>query len=186
MATMAQESETVGREGAEHGSAERQSVEREGAEYERAEFRELMASVGYLMFHWTLLDRAVLNQIRRLRMSEGEQITTSMKVRGTFSERLAEWQALISQRNRRNMRVGNRLSELSSQAERLNRKRKLITQHFSGASDGDGGEPAIFYSEGGVATARDAHARLTQRELSALIAEVRECCAGIEALGGVM
>ena len=170
MATMAQEIEfeTIGDEGPDHQSAE---------------FRELMASVGYLMFYWTLLDRAVLGQIRQLRMSEGEQVATSMKVRGTFSERLAEWQALISQRNRRNMRVGNRLSELSSQAERLNRKRKLITQHFSGAADVDGGEEAaIFYSESGVATARTSHARLTQSELSALIAEVRECCAGIEAL----
>lgn len=159
------------------------TADHQGPGYESVEFRELMASVGYLMFYWTLLDRAVLGQIRQLRMSEGEQVATSMKVRGTFSERLAEWQALISQRNRRNMRVGNRLSELSSQAERLNRKRKLITQHFSGATDADGGEEAsIFYSESGVATARASHARLTQSELNALIAEVRDCCAGIEAL----
>lgn len=160
-----------------------QEVRVGGTDPDTPEFRALMASLGYLMFHWTALDRAVLDQIRQLRLADGEQTTTSLKVRATFSERLAEWQALISQRSRRNVRVGNLLGELSAQAERLNRKRKLIAHHFSGAAGPHAdGEAAIFYSEGGVATPRASHARLTQSELSELIAEVRDCCARIEGL----
>lgn len=150
---------------------------------ESAEFKTLMASVGYLMFHWTLLDRAVLDQIKELRMSEGENAATSAKSRSSFSERLAEWQALVSQRSRRNPVAANLLSDLSSQAERLNRRRKLIAHHFSGASASDAqGEPSIYFSEGGIATLRSSQTRLTQRELSVMIEEVRGCRAGIEGL----
>jgi hypothetical protein len=55
-----------------------------------------MAGVGYLMFYWTLLDQAVLDGIQHLRTFEGE--AGKSKPRATFAERLAEWQALASQK----------------------------------------------------------------------------------------
>lgn len=163
--------------------AEPQQIHEPEESREGKNFEKLMASVGYLMYEWTLLDRAVLDQIRQLRMSDGVSSGSSGKARSSFSERLAEWQALVSQKTRRNAFAATLLSDLSSQAERLNRRRKLIVHHFSGASAGDaGGEMSIYYAEGGIATARASETMLTQRELSLLVEEVRGCRAGIEGL----
>lgn len=151
--------------------------------HDSAEFKILMASVGYLMFYWTLLDHAVLDGIKHLRTFEGGTGGRSSKGRATFSDRLAEWQALVSQKSRKNVHAANLLGDLASQAERLNRKRKLIIQNFTGASQGDEeGGSAIFYSEAGVTAPRPTQSRLTQSELNSLIEEVRCCRYGIEGL----
>lgn len=148
-----------------------------------AEFKNLMAGIGYLMFHWSQIDVAVFEEIKRLRMSEGEHNGTSSKARGTFSERLAEWQALVSQKSRRNPQALNRLSDLARQAELLNRKRKLFVQNFTGASGiNQNNDLAIYASEGGITAPRSAQSRLTQVELEALIDEIRQCQSGIEGL----
>lgn len=157
--------------------------ERSDAHHQRPAFAALMSSIGYLMFEWSLLEHALLDEIKRLRVAEGRTETTPSKPRGAFSERLAEWQALVSQRCRRNLRVGNALGELSSQAERLNRRRKAVAHHFVGASGHeDGGEPAIYVSEGGVGALRSAQARVTLDELHGLIDEARICRHGIAEL----
>jgi len=149
--------------------------------HDSPEFRDLMAGVGYLMFYWTLLDRAVLDGIKHLRTFEGE--AGNSKARATFAERLAEWQALVSQRSRRNLQTANMLGDLASQAERLNRKRKLIVQSFTGASHGnEEGGPAIYFAEAGITVPRSAQMRLSLPELHALIEEVRLCRHAIEGL----
>ena len=153
------------------------------AYFEGPAFRSLMASVGYLMFEWSLLEHALLDEIKQLRMAEGRTETTPSKPRGAFSERLAEWQALVSQQSRRNLRVGNLLGELSSQAERLNRRRKSVAQQFVGASGpDDAGPPAIYVSDGGVGALRSLQTRITQDDLDKLIEETRACRRGITEL----
>ena len=149
--------------------------------HDSAEFRDLMAGVGYLMFYWTLLDQAVLHGIQHLRTFEGE--AGKSKARATFAERLAEWQALASQKSRRNLQAANRLGDLASQAERLNRKRKLIVQSFTGASHGnEEGGSAIYFAEAGITAPRSGQMRLSHAELNALIEEVRSCRYAIESL----
>ena len=49
---------------------------------EGGELDRLMQSLGYVLLHWTLLERAFLDDIRRLRMSDGDTAETSIRQRG--------------------------------------------------------------------------------------------------------
>jgi hypothetical protein len=147
----------------------------------------LMSSMGYVMLHWSLLERAFLADIRRLRMVDGESGETSIRARGSFSERLAEWRALMSLKSRRTPQAAHEVGELSTLAERLRRQRNLIGLHFSGATvASDDGGPAIFVSEGGVASIRSAQQALSQAALDQLIAEMDDCRARISRLAEML
>lgn len=136
----------------------------------------LMCSMGYVMLHWSLLERAFLEDIRRLRMGDGDSGESSIRARGAFSERLAEWRALMSLKTRRNPEAALEVGELATLAERLRRQRNLIGQHFVGAMAGDSdGGPAILISEGGVSSMRSAQQPLTQAALDGLRAEMDDC-----------
>ena len=97
---------------------------------ESAAMDALMERLGYVMLHWSLLERAVLQEIKRLRSADGDTGESSIRGRGAFSERLAEWQALVSLKGRRNAKIANEVGEIASKAERLRRTRNLLAQHF--------------------------------------------------------
>lgn len=140
-----------------------------------AAFEKLMATVGRVLFHWSLLDQAVIEDIRRLRAESGSMQTSVLRIRGSFSERLAEWRALLSLKSRRNPPLAEAVLVTSNQVERLRQKRNLIADHFVGASPGDeAGEPYIvcFQGERGANTATG---RITQSELTQLIEEMNSC-----------
>lgn len=140
-------------------------------------FTKLMASVGSLLYHWCQLDQVLIEDIRRLRSEGGDVQTTVLRVRGSFSERLAEWRALLSLKSRRNPRLAEAVLDVSNQVERLRQKRNLIAQHFSGASTRrEDGEPFISCSEGDRGALNASVVRITQSELTALINEMERCC----------
>lgn len=144
-------------------------------------FERLMASVGNLLFHWSLLDQALIDDIRRLRSEGGDVQTTVLRVRGSFSERLAEWRALLSLRSRRNPKLAEAVLEVSNQVERLRQKRNLVAQHLAGASARrEDGEPAILCIEGDRGAPNAGAIRITQPELIALIREMNQCCRRVD------
>ena len=136
----------------------------------------LMRSIGYVMLTWSSLESAFLEDIRRLRSKDGDSLESSIRSRGSFSERLAEWRALISQKTRRNPEVAREVGELATLAEGLRRHRMLIAQHFVGADlQGTENSPAILVAEGGVSSGRAAQQRFTQSDLDRLIEEMSDC-----------
>jgi hypothetical protein len=140
------------------------------------EMDRLMRSLGYLLLHWSLLEHAFVADVQRLRSSEGSFAETPRRLRGGFSEKLAEWRALMSLRTRRYPTAAKEVGELSTLAERLRRQRNLITQHFMGATvDASEGEPALLVAEGGVGSMRLAQQVVTQSELDQLINELDDC-----------
>lgn len=117
------------------------------------DFEKLMASIGSLMFHWCLLEDALTDEVRRLRIeSEGE--ANFVRVRGSFSDRLREWRGLLSQKTRRKPELAEAVAALANEMEQLRHKRNLIANDLAGASAGPDEEP---------------HIRCAQRERSSLI-----------------
>ncbi len=140
------------------------------------ELDRLMRSLGYLLLHWSLLEHAFIDDIQRLRSSEGSFAETPRRLRGGFSEKLAEWRALMSLRTRRFPTAAKEVGDLSALAERLRRQRNLITQHFMGATvDASEGEPALLVAEGGVGSRRLTQQVVTQSQLDQLIDELDNC-----------
>ncbi|HEY0115852.1 MAG TPA: hypothetical protein VGB54_09035 [Allosphingosinicella sp.] len=147
----------------------------------------LMQSLGYVLLHWSLLEHAFISDIRRLRTGEGNFSESSARVRGGFSEKLAEWRALMSLKTRRNPEAAQEVGELSTLAERLRRQRNLIAQHFMGATtDANEGEPALLVAEGGVGSLRSSQQVVTQSELDQLIAELDDCRSRISRLAAMV
>jgi hypothetical protein len=135
-----------------------------------------MRSIGYVLLNWTSLESAFIDDIRRMRASDGDRAELSTRARGGFSERLAEWRALMSQKTRRNAEVAQEVGELATLAEGLRRNRLLIGQHFVGAISGDAeGGPAILVAEGGVSSARITQQKFAQSDLDKLIEELNDC-----------
>lgn len=150
-----------------------QDVSPTGASH--AAFEKLMASVGKVLFHWSLLDEALIEDIRRLRTESGSVQTSVLRIRGSFTERLAEWRALLSLKSRRNPRLAEAVLVASNQIERLRQRRNHIAHHFVGASAGDGGgEPYIVCFEG-ERGANTGTGRIAQSELATLIEEMDGC-----------
>ncbi len=147
------------------------------------EMDHLMRSLGYVLLHWSLLEHAFIDDIKRLRTGEGNFAESSARVRGGFSEKLAEWRALMSLKTRRDPDAAQEVGDLSTLAERLRRQRNLIAQHFMGAtSDVAEGEPALLLAEGGVGSMRSSQQVVTQSQLDQLIAEQDNCRRRITAL----
>jgi hypothetical protein len=133
-----------------------------------------MRAVGYVMLHWSELERAVLGDIKRLRMADGDSGETSKRARGSFSERLAEWRALVSLKSRRNPAAANEVGEIATQAERLRRARNLIAQHFAGVEDHEGNEIQILVSENGISSLRSSQTGFNLSQLNELITEMQQ------------
>lgn len=134
----------------------------------------LMASIGYLFLHWSRLEAALVDEIRRLRIAGGDSGKSLIRVRGSISERLAEWRALISLKARGNRELAQAVADLSSQIERLQRTRNLVAQSFAGAS-ADEGEPSLFCADVNLSPPTNDPRRIPLSEMNAIIEEVRHC-----------
>lgn len=110
-----------------------------------ATFHDLMASIGYLLFQWSLLDHNLDEEIDHLRRAGGETICTPARAR-TLNERLAEWRALLGRGRRRKVdhfaveSIGERILDFQ-------RLRNLVATGFVSASP-DAAEPAIRCAHG--------------------------------------
>lgn len=139
-------------------------------------FDELMASIGYLLHGWHRLETVLVEEIRRLRLEGGDTGKNLVRVRGSLSERLAEWAALLGLRNRGNRQFAQTVAELSSQIERLRRMRDLIARSFAGAVPArDGAEPALFCADGDLSPPTTDPRRIPLSELRQTIDQIDAC-----------
>ena len=120
------------------------------------DFERLMASIGSLMVHWCLLEDALTDEVRRLRV-ESEGDANFIRIRGSFGDRLREWRGLLSQKTRRKPQLAEAVAALANEMEQLRHKRNLVAYDLAGAAAGPGEE---------------SHIRCAQRERSALNTEV--------------
>ena len=131
-----------------------------------------MASVGSLIFYWSLLEAELSNDILRLR-SGSEDVHATVGVRSSFSEQLADWRGLVELKARRNKPLSEALVTLTTEIELLRQKRNLITHNFAGASARpEDGEPHITClpgERGGTATV------IGQAELDGLVEAIDRC-----------
>lgn len=135
-----------------------------------------MRALGYFLLNWTLLERTVLEEIKRLRMLGGESGTTTARARGPFSERLAEWRALAILKSRRSAQAAQEVAEIAGHVERLGRTRNLLAHHLSGIEKTVGGEWVLLASESGVASARGNQTAFKLEELAQLSQQILSAC----------
>lgn len=142
----------------------------------RDSFEELMASIGHLLHRWHGLETVLVEEIRRLRLEGGDTGKNLIRVRGSLSERLAEWGALLSLRNRGNRPFAQGVADLSGQVERLRRTRDLVTRSFAGATAGvDGGEPALLCADGDLSPPTTDPRRIPLSELNQVLDQIETC-----------
>lgn len=145
-----------------------------------AAFDALMCCVGHLLFEWSMLERALVDEIRRYRTKVGDT-GTSLRIRSSAAERLAEWRALLSRPARRNHQLADEVADLSSTFERLRRDRNLIAHQFEGAAEAaDTRQPYITCGTPHVSGPSRSFARA---DLLNMIDEIRNCDARLLALG---
>lgn len=128
----------------------------------------LMTTLGYVLLNWSMLERAVIDDIKRLRLSDGDSGTTTARPRGLFSERLAEWRALVSLKSRRNPEASREVAEITSLAEQLCRSRNLIAHHFAGVDRTPDGKWIMYAAESGIASLRTSQTAFTVEQLDDL------------------
>jgi hypothetical protein len=149
-----------------------------------AAFRDLMAAIGFLMFHWSLLEHELGEEIIRLRSISGDLSPSRNRLRATPNERLAEWSALQSRRRRRDVDFQRAVVELGERIQALGRLRTLVTHGFvtAGTEPESGPEPWIMCSNAisGIGTP---DIRLTLTELHSAIEAMDVCRDELIALG---
>lgn len=128
----------------------------------------LMRELGYVLLNWSMLEKAFIDDIQRLRLCDGDSGTPSARTRSSFNERLAEWRALATLKSRRNAAAAMEVAEIANEAEQLGRTRNLIVQHFAGVEEDPGGERVICASEGGIASFTASQFRFTRTQLADL------------------
>ena len=142
----------------------------------------LLKAVGYVLLSWSLLERAVIGEIRRLRLVDGDSGATTARARGSFNERLAEWRALVSLKSRRNPEAVREVTEIASGAERLCRCRDLVANRFACVEQCETGEWAVVVSDAGVGAPRAGQTLLTLQQLSEWNQQMLDACRRIEQL----
>ncbi len=145
----------------------------------------LMREFGYVLLNWSVLERAVVDDIRRLRMVDGDSGVSTARARGSFIERLAEWRALASLRSRRNSEAALEVAETSSETERLCRIRNLLAHYVAGAEAIEEGRWVVLVSEHGVASARSQTA-FTIEQLAELNEQMLHTCRRVADLRNVL
>jgi hypothetical protein len=144
-----------------------------------SELERLMASIGYLMLHWSWLEGELEEDIRRLR-TEIEGPASFIRVRGSFSDWLREWRGLLSQKTRRRPELAAAVSELANEMEQLRRKRNLVAHDFASASAlPEDGEPFILCAPRERSTLNAEPTRITQSDLTRTIEAIERCRARI-------
>lgn len=146
----------------------------------------LMKTLGYVLLNWSILERAVIDDIKRLRLSDGDSGTTTARARGSFNERLAEWRALVSLKSRRNPEAAHEVAEIANLAEQLCRSRSLIAHHFAGVEKTAKGEWLIYASESGIASLRTSQTAFTFKQLDDLNLQMCTVCERIANLKSIL
>ena len=148
-----------------------------------ADFEKLMASIGSLLLHWCLLEDALTDEVRRLRV-ESEGDANFIRVRGSFGDRLREWRGLLSQKTRRKPQLAEAVAALANEMEQLRHKRNLIAYDLAGASAGPDEEPHIRCAQRERSALNTEVTRITLSELIASTEAIDRCrgkiCAGLE------
>jgi hypothetical protein len=139
------------------------------------ELQPLMTSIGRLIYHWSLLEDALADDIRRLRM-EIEGRTTLVRVRGSFSDRLREWRGLLSQKTRGKRVLAAAVEKLANEMEQLKLRRNLVGHDFTGAFPGpDDSEPFILCAPRDRGTIHVEPMRITLSQLNETIDAIDRC-----------
>jgi hypothetical protein len=136
----------------------------------------VIKAVGYILLNWSMLEQAVFAEIRRLRLVDGDSGATTVRARGSFNERLAEWRALVSLKARRNPQAVQEVADIASCAERFCRIRNLVAHHFAGVEQSDTGEWVVLVSESGASSMRAAQTAFTLRQLTEWNQQMLEAC----------
>jgi hypothetical protein len=146
----------------------------------------LLSTLGLLLHRWSILEKTLSEEIKRFRMAGGDT-ETSLRIRGSVSERLGEWRALISQRTRRDAAMAEAVSALSTRIERNRRDRNLITKDFEGVAPRNNEQEASI-SCGGPLSGHSASATRTfsLSELRALVQEIDACSDQLAELGAAI
>lgn len=111
-------------------------------------FADLMAKVGYFLFHWSLLEQSLTSSIEAAR---ADLSLAPLTVRGTFAERLDSWLEL-AMRLPENAEQSETATAIRDQAVALKRIRNLIVHGLqAGDSDPDDGPGYIRCAVGGYA-----------------------------------
>lgn len=146
----------------------------------------LMKALGYLLLNWSMLERAVIDDIKRLRLSDGDSGMTTARARGSFNERLAEWRALVSLKSRRNPEAAREVAEIGNLAEQLCRTRNLISHHFVGVERTTDCTSVIYASESGIASLRASQTAFSLEQLDGLNAQMCIVCERIAGLKSIL
>ncbi len=101
--------------------------------------RELLTMLGLLLYRWSAVEQTLTEEIKRFRIAGGGS-EASLRLRGSTSERLGEWRALLSQRTRRDAPTAEAVSALSTRIERNRRDRNLIAKDLEGVALAVGGK----------------------------------------------
>lgn len=110
-----------------------------------ATFHELMASVGYFLWQWSLLEQGLNEEIAQLRRAAGDVSGRPCRPR-TLNERLAEWRALIG-RGRLRGQDQQAIETVGLRIQEFHRLRNLVVTGLAPATC-DGGGPAIRCAHG--------------------------------------
>ena len=105
-----------------------------------ATFHDLMASIGYMLFQWGLLDTSLDSEIAQLRRASGDKVATLGRAR-TVNERLAEWRALLGRGRRRRADDHAAIEAVAERVQEFHRLHSLVAAGFVAAPADD--EPAI-------------------------------------------
>ena len=95
---------------------------------------ELLTTLGLLLYRWSVFEQTLSQEIKRFRLAGGDS-EANLRIRGSASERVGEWQALIGQRARRDASLAEAVSELSTRIERNRRNRNLIAKDFEAVAE---------------------------------------------------
>jgi hypothetical protein len=148
------------------------------------DLEKLMASVGSVMLHWCFLEDALTDTIRRLRI-ESEGSANSIRVRGSFSDRLSEWRGLLSQKTRRNPELAETVADLANEMEHLRGTRNRIAHNLAGAnaSCDDDDQPYIWCAERESSNPGVEPVRITLTDLRDMIDAMDRCKARFGTIG---
>jgi hypothetical protein len=151
-----------------------------------ATFHDLMASVGYLLFQWGLLDTSLDTEIAQLRRAGGEIAATLGRAR-TVNERLAEWRALLGRGRRRRAEHHAAIEGVAARVQEFHRLQGLIAAGFvaAAADDEAHGEPAIRCSHPASRHTGADDVRMTIRDILDTIDAMELCRSEMALLRGL-
>lgn len=147
-----------------------------------ATFHDLMASVGYLLFQWSLLDTSLDEEIGQLRRASGDTVGPPGRSR-TVNERLAEWRALLGRGRRRRADHHAAIEGVAERIQDHQRLHMLVASGFLAASSD--AEPAIRCAHPASRTGGAAEVRMTIRDILDAIDAMELCRSEMALLRGL-